>query len=95
MAQDRLSTYKTTWIDKGDIGEVIYTHTKIVDWADNKITLNSDGWETVTTKRKMNQASRQFCLGFSVFQKNHKWYVTLPNGNTVPYKDNMVFNRYE
>jgi len=95
MAYNKLSNYRTTWIDKGDIGQVVYAHTKIVDWADNKITLNSDGWETVTTKRKMNQASRQFCLGYNVYQKDFKWYVDLPNGQTVPYKDNITFNRYE
>jgi hypothetical protein len=95
MAYDRLSNYRTTWVDNGDSGIVTYVHTAIVSWNDGQITLNSDGWESVTTKRKMNQASHQFALGFGVFQKNHKWFVTLPSGETVDYRDNMTFPRYE
>jgi hypothetical protein len=90
---DQLSTYRTTWHDKGDIGGVTYINTEIVRWVNNTITLNSDGWETVTTKRKMNQASRQFALGFSVYQLDHKWYVNLPSGETVDYRDGISFPR--
>ena len=92
---DKLSNYKTTWVDKGDSGTVVYIHTDIVSWKNGKITLNSDGWETVTTKRKMNQASNQFALGFGVFQKDFKWFVDLPNGQTVDYYDGITFDRYE
>lgn len=88
---DKLSTYKTAWTDNGNEGCVIYTNTTIVTWKDNTITLNSGGWETVTTKRKMNQASNQFALGFGVYQKNHKWFVDLPNGDTVDFQDGMTF----
>ena len=91
-----LSNYKTTWEERenGIYGSVTYTHTRIVQWADGDITLNSDGWETVTTKRKMNQASEQFCLGYRVFQKNYKWFVELPSGQVIDYVDNMKFARY-
>ena len=93
MPYNKLSNYKTCWIDDGSNGSVIYTETKIVDWTKDKITLNSDGWDTVTTKRKMNQASHQFCLGFGVFQKDYEWFVTTPQGKTIKYYDNMVINR--
>ena len=91
-----LSNYKTTWEERehGIYGSVTYTHTRIVQWADGDITLNSDGWETVTTKRKMNQASEQFCLGYHVFAKNYKWFVKLPSGQVIDYEDNMKFARY-
>ena len=91
MAYNKLSNYRTTWFDNGDHGGVTYHSTNIVAWKDGKVTLNSGGWETVTTKRKMNQASHQFCLGFGVFQKNYDWFVDLPNGETVPFVDGMTF----
>lgn len=94
---DRLSSYKTAYTDNEKGGCVIYQKTKIVDWKvcpqnGLLITLNSDGWETSTTKRKMNQASNQFGLGYSVFQKDFNWFVTKPDGQTIPYVDNMEFS---
>ena len=89
---DKLSNYATTWFDNSDHGGVTYHRTNIVAWTPNEITLNSDGWQTVTTKRKMNQAARQFCLQFAVWQKNYEWFVDLPNGETVKYYDGITFN---
>ncbi len=66
---DKLSTYCTTWEHEGDRGSVTYHRTKIVAWDGSTITLNSGGWQTVTTKRKMCQAANQFGLRFCVYQK--------------------------
>lgn len=89
---NKLSTYRTAWADNGDNGSVIYASTEIVSWGNGQIRLRSGGWETVTTKRKMNQASNQFALGFGVYQHNHVWYVDLPSGDTVPFVDGMTFS---
>jgi hypothetical protein len=89
---NQLSTYKTKWSQDAKGGVVIYTDTKIVNWRDKRITLNSDGWQTVTTKRKMNQASHQFGLGFGVYQRKGKWYVTTPKGEEVTYFDGISFD---
>jgi hypothetical protein len=93
MAYNKLSNYKTTWTENNNGGCVTYTKTNIVKWTKDTIQLNSDGWESVTTKRKMNQASHQFCLQYSVFQKNFDWFVTTPNGETIPYFDGMIIFR--
>jgi hypothetical protein len=89
---NQLSEHRTTWDSDGTSGGVTYIRTRIVEWRDGKVTLRSGGWETVTTKRKMNQASRQFALGFDVYQKDYDWFVTLPNGETVPFEDGMSFD---
>ena len=95
MAYNKLSGYKTAWVDNDDGGLVIYQKTKIVEWDNNgNVTLNSDGWETVTTKRKMNQASNQFCLRFGVVQRDYKWFVTLDGCDDIPYYDGISFNIY-
>jgi len=91
MAYNKLSNYKTTWTEHDGVGSVVYHKTAIVSWMDNKITLRSGGWESVTTKRKMNQASHQFNLGYSVYQKDYTWFVDLPDGDTVLFTDGMTF----
>ena len=92
---NQLSTYRTTVVEKGDELAVTYVSTAIVKRNGNQITLDSGGWETVTTKRKMNQAAQQFRLGYGVYQKRGKWYVTTPAGATVPFYDGITFDRYE
>jgi hypothetical protein len=68
----------------------IYHRTEIVKILPNgSIQLNSDGWQTVTTKRAMNQTSNQDSLNFGVYQKKGDWFVTW-DGKTFPYFDNMI-----
>ena len=42
---------------------------------DRYVILNTGGWYTTTTKRRMNQASKQWNLGIVVYQCNYVWYV--------------------
>ena len=89
---DKLSTYRTTIAARGDDIAVTYVSTDIVRFNASRVVLNSGGYETVTTKRKMNQAARQFGLGYSVFQKAHVWYVA-HKGQTLPFVDGMELAR--
>ena len=91
MAYNRLSMHKTRIENTDNVMQVIYRNTAIVsvDNSSGNITLNSGGYKSVTTKRKMNQASRQFNLGYSVFQKNFIWYVTY-DGETMKFYDGMI-----
>jgi hypothetical protein len=92
-AMDKLSTYRTNVMVTGRRLSVVYADTLIVDADDNAITLDSNGWQTVTTKRKMNQAANQFGLGYSIWQEKGKWFVRTPQGETLPYADGMTFAR--
>jgi len=71
-----------------------YHSTDVVEFDAERITLRSDGWQTATTKARMNQASNQFGLGFRVFQRDHEWFVGLPNGNIVPFIGGMIIPRH-
>jgi hypothetical protein len=51
---------------------------------DNTYTLNSGGWQTVTTKDRINQYSP-----VKVYQRQFEWFVTI-NGKEYPFIDNMV-----
>lgn len=77
---------------RGMVTGVQYHATMIVTWSDDGITLDSGGWETVTTKRRMNEVSSHYKLGFHVFQEKHVWYVTHPGG-TVEFEDGMTIPR--
>ncbi len=72
---DKLSGYKTNVMATNGHISVVYHSTLIVEATPTEITLDTGGWRTVTTKRKMNQAARQFGLGYRVEQKNFKWFV--------------------
>jgi len=99
---NQLSTYRTTWTHDACRGSVTYVNTCIVKWDGEHVTLDSDGWQTVTTKRKMNQAANQFGLRFCVYQKRGKWFVDIKNliavpywrGLAIPYRDGMTFDTY-
>ncbi len=92
MAYNELSNYRTARTEDEEGGGGIYAQNKIVEWKKGgEIKLNSDGWQTVTTKRKMNQTSKMFCLGYSVYQKNFDWFVDTPDGRTLEYYDGMEF----
>jgi hypothetical protein len=107
---DKLSKYRTSWETGIHGGSVTYVNTKIVSWDGSKnITLNSGGWQTVTTKRKMVQAANQFGLGYSVYQHKGEWFVCVfgrsPEGYSsaskhhgavaFPFYDGITFNPWD
>lgn len=61
------------------------------------ITLNSDGWRTATTKRRMNQTANQCNLGFQVVQHKGEWFVQFYKDGrvyrTMRFQDGMTFRR--
>jgi len=78
MGQVARISGRTTKITKGKDGSLAirYHQTDVVLVApDGTIVLNTGGWNTNTTKNRMNQASSQFNLGYQVWQENGKWFV--------------------
>ena len=69
---------------------VRYHNTDVVQFDSLYITLNTGGWETATTKLRMNQASNQFGLGYQVYQKDYRWYVVIPQGETVEFTGQRI-----
>jgi hypothetical protein len=82
----------TTVANDGKYTIVTYHQTQVVKWNWNKIILDSGGWETQTTKNRMNQASNQYGLGYQVFQHDFTWYVDY-KGQTLEFHDGMVLER--
>lgn len=82
-----------TFVENGKT-KVVYHSTPIAVFDHVSIALDTGGWMSASTKMRMNQASKQFDLGFAVFQKDFKWFVQY-DGATIPFKDNTVkFKRH-
>tara|TARA_R110000824_G_C15029266_1_gene659182 strand:+ start:304 stop:615 length:312 start_codon:yes stop_codon:yes gene_type:complete len=85
-----LGTHKTTITKELGVGTnedymvVRYWDTAIVRFNESHTILNTGGYDTATTKLRMNQASNQFNLGYRVYQKNFNWFVEY-EGKTIPF----------
>ena len=92
---DKVGVHKTS-IYHTDYGDTVvqYPNTQVVRFNADEIVLDSGGWQTVTTKLRMNQASNQFRLGFYVHQRQHDWFVTNSN-RTYDFNDGMILERYK
>lgn len=77
---DRLPKYQTKVRQEGNTTIVKLWYTDIVTFDPFQVTLNHGGWKTETTKRRMNQVSRFFDLGYRVVQRRGDWSVIFLNG---------------
>ena len=80
------------WGDEGDT-LVTYHETVVVMLKGDTVTLNSGGYRTATTKRRMNETSARFHLGYRVFADAGHWYVQTWQQARVPFVDGMTFKR--
>jgi len=49
---------------------------KIAEVSDTDMTIFDGGWQTTTTKSRLNALCQEFCIaGEGVFQKDFKWFV--------------------
>jgi len=92
--QQTVGRTATTIKTENGITQVTYHSTVVVEFNHEKITLNSGGWRTATTKTRMNQTSNQFDLGFGVFQKDFDWRVYINRLDvSLPFYDGMIIIR--
>jgi len=72
---------------------VTFHNTAVVQVVNDRyVILNSGGWLTPTTKRRMNQASDVYRLNYVVFQKGWVWYVKTPKSITE-FADYIVIDK--
>jgi len=75
-----------------ELTKIIYHDTCIVKFNHEKIILNSGGWRTATTKRRMNQISNVYKLGYRVYQHDFTWYIKF-HDSILKFYDNMELVR--
>ena len=87
-----IGTHKTTQRIKDNVLSVVFHSTEVVKVVNNRyVTLDNGGWYTATSKKRMNQASFQFNLGFSVYQADFMWYVRCGD-DIQPYYNGIVID---
>ena len=96
-----IGAHKTSVTTDNNILMVAYHNTIVVKVIDNRyIVLNNGGFYTNTSKRRMNQASLQYNLNYSVYQCNFIWYVSTcitddegnEKNNILEYYNGMVID---
>ncbi len=93
MAQQHEIGKRATSVYQSDGMTCVRFHaTEVVKFDKDKVVLDHGGWSTPATKTRMNQASSQFGLGFSVFQKDWDWFVKF-DGEVLDFVNGMSLQR--
>jgi Na+-translocating ferredoxin:NAD+ oxidoreductase RnfG subunit len=87
-----IGKHATNIYTENGVTNVIYHQTKVVGFNEDEVILNSGGHHTATTKRRMNETSETFGLGYHVFQEGFTWYVRF-KGEVVKFVDGLILFR--
>ena len=93
ITQEKDFTLDNTHVANKDGVSFVFLHGNcIAQVGDTWIRLFDGGWQTVTTKSRLNAIlSDHGCPGERVFQKKGEWFVTV-NGADVPFFSGMRLN---
>jgi len=81
MAKKWWRTKRSTWVELDPDGESFcrYHYTNVVTWAKGYFTLDTGGYDTLTTRGRMNQCSDEYGLGYAVYRDKGETYFTQRN----------------
>jgi hypothetical protein len=65
-------------------------HIASVDTATNKLTIKDGGWQSNTTKSRLNALLDEFAYGMRVIQRDFVWYLDDRFGNMQPFVSGMT-----
>ena len=76
-----------TTVENTDQGQIVRLHgNEIAQIKDNVLYITSAGWETTTTKSRLNAILDCLIPGAYVFQKAFTWYITY-NDRTAEFSE--------
>ena len=68
-------------------------HIATYNYANKELSLFDGGWQSNTTKSRLNALCNEFATGFGVFQKNWNWFVgDFQNKTIKPFVDGITVN---
>ena len=67
-------------------------HIATYNYEDKELTLFDGGWQSNTTKSRLNALCYEFATGFSVFQKNWEWFISDFQNVKKEFVDNTIVN---
>ena len=66
-------------------------HIATYNYANRELALYDGGWQSNTTKSRLNALCNEFATGFGVFQKNWNWFVgDFNNKNVLQFFDGVT-----
>ena len=92
------TTVKTTSFFDNDIyceeSEVFLhgNHIATYNYDLKELSLYDGGWQSNTTKSRLNALLFEFATGFSVFQKNWEWFISDFQNVKKEFVDNTIVN---
>ena len=93
QSRDWSSSNTTVSFNEEENLSVVRLHgNKIAEVGEDFLRIFDGGWQTVTTKSRLNAIIDRFCNAATdgVFQKNYQWFVT-DNGVTVDFVNGYTF----
>ena len=67
-------------------------HIATYNYANKELSLYDGGWQSNTTKSRLNALCYELATGFSVFQKNWDWFISDFSGYAKEFVDNTIVN---
>ena len=67
-------------------------HIATYDHVNKELSLFDGGWQSNTTKSRLNALCYEFATGFSVFQKNWEWFISDFQNVKKEFVDNTIVN---
>ena len=69
---------------------VVKLHGNHIATVGDTLQICDAGWQTVTTKSRLNALCNEFAEGCYVFQKNFGWFLGDADGNVLPFPTEEV-----
>ena len=84
----------TTVVPDDNIAKVYLhgNHIATYNYANKELSLFDGGWQSVTTKSRLNALCSELATGFGVFQKNWNWFVSDFQNTAVDFTDGITVN---
>jgi len=67
-------------------------HIATYNYTLKELELYDGGWQSNTTKSRLNALCNEFATGFGVFQKNWDWFVSDFQNTVVDFTDGITVN---
>ena len=68
---------------------------KIAEVTDTDMTIFDAGYQTKTTKSRLNALIQEFCIeGEGVYQKNYQWFVRFTNDSGKTFQTEVFSGEY-
>jgi len=84
----------TTVITEDDISTVMLHGNHIATYYHDtkELALFDGGWQSNTTKSRLNALCAEFAMGFGVFQKNWEWFISDFSNDKKDFADGITVN---